>query len=493
MNWLYFPPKTNTPWARVLRNVVNHGIVWRSARDGHRRLAQNVDRLRVGDDLFVAFRTSRQPSVFLRGRIAEPRTPVEPGLVVDRVSGAAASELQAAGYRTTDLGDVEFIRLEDLQESFFALEHRYSGSACLRELMFSDMTLKVFAQPLPPRPSMERVSASWFRQGRVPGTTTAQDDDALRVPPFVLPRTNARRCFDAYLMLGWSASDSLASAGFTLWLAAGEWSADGFCETVLERHATRLQAIERTGSLLDRWLGQDKRVLFGIDAPLGFPTGFAQGLGLEGPSPWRALHRHFAEALTDDADNGHNALEVVARCNRRFDRSSPGPFWGVSPDRARRSLTSDRVGRFVFPYGGVQEWRAADRRTPPQLVIRSVWGVGTGRSGGLRAMLAMTHLASLRSRFGERLRLWPLESGWCAPTRASVWVTELRPPLVLVLDWEQDYFWHRDRTLIRGCLRRAARRDATGDLAAFLDRPAGLDEGEAAAVEGEEGWPLFLR
>jgi hypothetical protein len=388
---------------------------------------------------------------------------------------------------------VEFIRLEDIQESFFAVEHTYSGGDCLRELLFSDLTMKVFAQPLPPRPSMERVSAAWFRQGRVPGTAAEQDDDALRVPPFVLPRTPTPRCFDAYMMLGWSALDSPANSALSLWLAAGEWGVDGFKETALEPHPTRLRAIERAGELLERWMDQDKRVLFGIDAALGFPAGFAGGLGLDDSTPWRSLHSHFAEIVRDDTTNRHNALEIAERCNRRFVPSMPGPFWGVSPVNASDALTTDRVGRFVFPYAGVQEWRAADRRTPPQLVIRAAWGVGAARSAGVRAMLAMSHLAPLRRRFGERMRVWPLETGWRRPERASVWVTELRPPIVLVPDWEQDYFWHRDRTLIRGCLRRAARRDSTGDLAAFLDRPTGLDDAESRAIEGEEGWPLFLR
>jgi len=111
----------------------------------------------------------------------------------------------------------------------------------------------------------------------------------------------------------------------------------------------------------------------------------------------------------------------------------------------------------------------------------------------MRAMLAMRHLAMLRQRLGDKLRLWPMETGWQKPERACVWGVELRPPLVVVQDWEQDYYFHRERTLIRGCLRRAARRDATGELAGFLAPPAGLDRDALAAVVREEGWPFFLR
>lgn len=54
------------------------------------------------------------------------------------------------------------------------------------------------------------------------------------------------------------------------------------------------------------------------------------------------------------------------------------------------------------------------------------------------------------------------------------------------------YAMTRDRTQVQSCVRRAAERDAAGRLASDMGRPAMLDDAAFPAIQGEEGWILWV-
>src|SRR5207248_2501180 len=97
--------------------------------------------------------------------------------------------------------------------------------------------------------------------------------------------TGARRLFDAYVFVDWSARNVPSPArpcADTIWI--GEYApGDGapretYCPT-------RQGATDHVFRALSRHVAAGRRVLVGFDFPYGYPAGLAAALGLAGPEP----------------------------------------------------------------------------------------------------------------------------------------------------------------------------------------------------------------
>lgn len=89
----------------------------------------NVGEIREGDHVVVAWRhSSVTRTAYLECTVAEPLSPVAPGLVIDKLAGPSAQILVSAGYPQNSAGEVEGVRLDDIRECYFQVQGKYGGN-----------------------------------------------------------------------------------------------------------------------------------------------------------------------------------------------------------------------------------------------------------------------------------------------------------------------------------------------------------------------------
>lgn len=405
--WLYLASQANgrASLADTLAAAVGRNVVWRGSRNAGGRLIANVPHLQPGDTLVLGF---RQPLLraYLRARIGEPKNPAEGTAAVDVVGHPHSDELEAVGY-PVEHGVTEVIHLEDVEECCFDLVGRYVPNQQAIWRMDGEPKDAAAVQSggpldipdLPSRPVVPRGA---------PPTVTA-------VPPRIVPRASpATRCFDAYVMIDWSASRSRAApnAADSVWAGIGEWNGDQFVLGTPQHHPTRFGARAWLDAQLLKWVAEKRRVLVGFDFAFGYPKGFAAALG-NASGGWTEVHRHLL-SVKDDPQNKHDGARFAADCNARLAPSGPGPFWGCGAgDVVQGILTRRRVGIFTFPYGPqrLEEWRITDLRARRFALTQSVWKLNCGVSVGMQTIVGIRHLARTTPPSSEaparRRRSWP--------------------------------------------------------------------------------------
>lgn len=223
------------------------------------------------------------------------------------------------------------------------------------------------------------------------------------------------------------------------------------------------------------------RVLVGVDFSLGYPTGFAEALGLTGTA-WRQTWTLLAQLIDDDRRNANNRFRVASELNGRVgEASAAGPFWGCPPGQRSTVLTSTKVSPDPLP-----EWRLVEA------VLRqrghrpfSSWQLLGAGSVGSQSLTGIASLAPLLDEHAGQVDVWPFTTGLSAPQRrvviAEVWPTmfELPPLGGRVRDDQQV------RTVAEA-LFAAARQGALGSW--FSPNVGGADR--LRSVEREEGWIL---
>ena len=497
MEWVYFATDSKASLSSTLGTILNQHVLWREASNNKGATIANVGNVRVGDRILVAWR--KTGLAYLACTVAAPIRPLRPNLVIDVISGQSGSVLVDAGYPTTGNGDVEVIRLDAIEECYFALVGRYGGNNAIHKLDEGDAAASAQGTSLPwsaltqlghddarPQKDDTRRGPEHFF-ARLP--STAHATQALSID------AEAReRCFDAYVMVDWSSSSKLTTGNDSIWLADGAWTDTSFQAGEPRNLSTRRRAQQAILETVRAFVDRGKRVLIGMDFAFGYPAGFASALGLPlTGGAWRALHEHFGQQVTDSPSNAHNRDEFADACNRRVAPNGPGPFWGCTRSSTTPTLTQHRQGVFTFPYAGVlDEWRITDRRAAKIVTTQSVWKINCGVSVGGQTILGIKYLNDLARELDAKR--WPFDTGWSVPSPrgASVWFAEIFPSLVRYPEWEEEYRSQRDRTQVQSCVRRAAERDANGTLGITFAQPAGLSASELAQVVGEEGWMLFL-
>lgn len=300
------------------------------------------------------------------------------------------------------------------------------------------------------------------------------------------------RCFDSFVIVDASAASVPRRGADSIWIACHDVRGmrRPHREPVLVNPATRAAAFRVLHSLLAA--RTDRRVLLGVDLPLGAPAGLTAALRGD---RWDHLWQVLADRLHDDERNRNDRFEVADELNARLG-PGPGPFWGCPPRAATAALQPRRVHTFPYPtpVGDVAEFRCTEARLRANgrrpFPIWQLLGVG---SVGSQMLVWLPVLQRLRAdpELGDRLRVWPFETGG-----------EPRPaegdgraaPVVLAEVWPSlfplDLGRHpvKDAAQVLGTAEHLADLDAAGHLAARFDPE--LTDAEREVVTREEGWIL---
>lgn len=290
------------------------------------------------------------------------------------------------------------------------------------------------------------------------------------------------RLFHAYVIVDWSAASKAGSGADLIWI--GVLKRDVRFRLSFESFApaTRADAEKRIALILDDLKKRSERVFIGLDFPLGFPRGLAAALKLNGP-PWQAVSDFLDKMVKDKPDNTNNRFGVASEINRRA-TGGPFPFWGCPPRDVLTTLQAKRVRE--HGEGDLPELRYADAAVKGG----SIWKLYYAGSVGGHAILGIPMLKRLKKT--RAVTVWPFETGWKAIGEADLdgaegLAAEVRLDLVAVTPLPGEA---KELAQVRGMAERIARLDEAGKLGAAFAPPKGVDDAEAAAVAGEEGWIL---
>ncbi len=139
-DWIYFATSRKASLAATIEAVINSQFLWRSAFNEKGALIANVGSLKPGDRILLAWRhTNLVRMAYLQCTVAAPLSPIVPHLAIDRLTGANAAALMAAGYPSNSNGAVEGIRLDDIRECYFRVQGVYGGNNAIHKLAEADI------------------------------------------------------------------------------------------------------------------------------------------------------------------------------------------------------------------------------------------------------------------------------------------------------------------------------------------------------------------
>lgn len=290
-------------------------------------------------------------------------------------------------------------------------------------------------------------------------------------------------------MVDWSASSFSRTGKDSIWIGAGSWR-DGTLSVIDPwNEPTRHAAMGRIEHMVDESLDAGRRILIGFDFPFSYPAGvISLAPDVFGPGPaWRAIWRTLAQRIRDEPDNTNNRWDVAKSLNRD---TGYRLFWGCP-----QSQTDEYLGTRDKELPGFRErgpqpdrLRLTERRAQSVSgVIQTVWKLAYAGSVGSQTLVGIPHLEQLRSRYGDRLRVWPFESGITgdSPTAgAPVTLVEIWPSI-----FPTDFARHpvRDAAQVLQVVESSAAADASGAMVDWLS--PGIDPDRRAQV-AEEGWIL---
>ena len=290
------------------------------------------------------------------------------------------------------------------------------------------------------------------------------------------------RLFDAYVIVRWSAA-SKASAGADSVLIGLVRRDVRFRNTYSSQAAsTRAEGEKKLAAILEDLAKRGEKVLLGLDFPLGLPRGLAAGLKLEG-EPWRAVWNQLDRMVKDKPDNTNNRFGVGAEINRRV-TGGPFPFWGCPPRDALTTLQPKRTRE--HGEGDLPEFRFTETRVKG---APSVWKLYYNGSIGGHAILGVPMVRRLKQAYGDRMKVWPFETGWSASDLEGVQVVAAEV-FTLGAEAKPAAGESKDQTEIRAYAEQIAKLDDAGKLAPQFALPKGLSAAEAEIAQTEEGWIL---
>jgi len=282
--------------------------------------------------------------------------------------------------------------------------------------------------------------------------------------------------FDAYVIIDWSASSVPKTGADSIWIAIV--ARDGRILD-LANPPTRAAAWAFVADRLADLIAQGRRVLAGMDFPLGYPEGTARRLGLGGP-PWRATWDRLAAGLIDGPDNRNNRFALAADLNHHL-TGHPTPFWSCPPSAQSPCLGPRKPALSVLP-----EWRATERRVRG---VQPIWKLYTTGSVGSQALTGIPRLRAWREapRLAPAAAVWPFETGF-RPPEAPLIFAEVWPSLLK--DAWKAHHPVKDAGQVLALAGHLAALDAADRLAPLFAGPPDLTAAEAQAAGTEEGWIL---
>jgi hypothetical protein len=330
---------------------------------------------------------------------------------------------------------------------------------------------------------------AWVTDARRSGNFSLQrlraSAQRLKSPgPQVLERPVAR-LFNAYIVVDWSAASKAGTGADSVLI--GVLKRDVRFRLAFEAHqpTTRAEAEKKLDALLQDLGKRGEKALLALEFPLGFPHGLAAGLKLPGEAPWRAVLDQVAKMVKDKADNTNNRFSVGSEINRRL-TGGPFPFWGCPPRDTLTTLQPKRQREHGD--GDVPEFRQVDLAHKGS----SPWKLYYAGAVGGHAILGIPMVRRLKDARGDRLKVWPFETGLRALAPADlenvdVVAAELHPSAIGAAPAPGET---KDVARIRGAAERLAKLDETGRLGAAFAAPKDLAADAAQVAAEEEGWAL---
>jgi hypothetical protein len=293
------------------------------------------------------------------------------------------------------------------------------------------------------------------------------------------------RAFDAYVIVDWSAASKPTTGADSIWI--GVLKRDVRFRLAFSAHnpATRAEAGAMLTQLLADFARRGERVLVGFDFPLGFPRGVAAALKLSTAPPWRANLDFVTRDIKDKADNTNNRFQVAAKMNRLM-TGEAFPFWGCPARDEQTTLKAKR--QRDHGEGDLPELRyceQAAKGTSP------IWKLYYQGSVGGQALTGMPLIKKLKDAGGDKIKLWPFETGWRALGAAELEgveavFAEVWPSMLGAKGGAGQV---KDAAQVQAMAEHFAALDEGNRLGALFGPQKGVSA-PAEIVEQEEGWIL---
>jgi hypothetical protein len=293
------------------------------------------------------------------------------------------------------------------------------------------------------------------------------------------------RLFDAYIVVDWSAASKPTNGPDSIWLGVVKRDVRFRLGFAAHNPATRAEAGAMLGQFLADFARRGERVLVGFDFPLGFPHGVAAALNLSARPAWRANLDFVAREIKDKPDNTNNRFQVAAKMNRLM-TGETFPFWGC-PARDEQTTLKPKRPR-DHGQGDLPELRLCEqaaRGTQP------IWKLYYQGSVGGQALTGLPWVKKLKDAAGDKIKLWPFETGW-QPLNASdldgveAVFAEVWPSM---LGTKASAGQVKDAAQVQKLAEHFAALDEQSKLAALFGPQKGVSA-PAEIVEHEEGWIL---
>ncbi len=292
-----------------------------------------------------------------------------------------------------------------------------------------------------------------------------------------------KRLFQAFVIVDWSAAAKPTTGADSIWIGVMKRNVRFQMSYEARNPATRAEAASVLSETLDDLARKGERTLVGFDFPLGFPRGTAQALKLGAPA-WKGAMDFIATEIKDKPDNANNRFQVGAKINRLM-TGEAFPFWGAPARDAQTTLSVKRPREHAE--GDVPEFRFAEQQVKGASPIWKLYYQGSVGGQTLTGLPILRRLAAAR---GERVRVWPFETGW-RPLRdvdlegVEAVFAEIYPSLIKGAARAGEI---KDEAQVRLVAEHVNALDEKGKLAPLFG-PAGEDP-RREAVESEEGWIL---
>ena len=178
---------------------------------------------------------------------------------------------------------------------------------------------------------------------------------------------------------------------------------------------TRASATSHLTQRLEAALSESRRVLVGFDFPFAYPAGFAAAL--TGRADPFAVWHWLAKAVTDDAKNANNRLDVADRINAQM--GGAGPFWSHPVGKTPAHVPFRKPPHTGFAFG---ERRRVEKVATGASTCFQLYGNGAVAS---QSLLGLPQLWALKQHFGAAMAVRPFED-----REAPILLAEVYPSIL---------------------------------------------------------------
>lgn len=294
------------------------------------------------------------------------------------------------------------------------------------------------------------------------------------------------RLFDSYIAVHWSAASKPNQGNDSVWIAALMPDARMKLQKTSINPKTRAEAKDQLVAAISRLMARGDKIFLGLGFPLGFPHGTVSALGLSSDQKpdWQVMHEFVTNQMKDKADNTNNRFSLAARMNRLISEG-PFPYWGCPKKDELTTLPVKKTREHKSD--DLPEFRLTEKSSP--VSSSSVWKLSYGNATGGLALTGIPLLASLREQFGDKMNLWPYDTGFNRPDQNEIQliVAEVSPESQAKAVQSGN---NKTQIVTESLIESISDRDLRGKLSAEFEQPARDLDQETLEKSLNEGWIL---